>query len=183
VLEELVVRAAAGDREAFAALVRSVADRLFAVAWRVIRDADAAEDAVQAALIAAWDDLPVLRDPARFEAWAYRLTVRAAVREARRLRRPGGAVRLLDPDGGVDPDPAGAMADRDEVTRGFAGLTPEHRAILVLRYYVGLTIPEIAESLGIPVGTATSRLHYGLREMRASLEAESRLGVAEGMAP
>ncbi len=182
VLEELVVRAAAGDREAFAAIVRGVADRLFAVAWRVIRDADAAEDAVQAALIAAWDDLPTLRDPARFEAWAYRLTVRAAVREARRLRRPRAAVRLIDLDGGVNPDPSGGMADRDEVARGFAGLTPEHRAVLVLRYYVGLTIPEIAESLGIPVGTATSRLHYGLREMRAALEADARLDATQGVA-
>jgi RNA polymerase sigma-70 factor (ECF subfamily) len=180
--EELVVRAAAGDREAFAALVRGVADRLFAVAWRVVRDVDAAEDAVQAALIAAWDDLPALRDPARFEAWAYRLTVRAAVREARRLRHPGTAVRLYDLDGGEDPDPAGGMADRDEVARGFAGLTPEHRAVLVLRYYVGLAIPEIAECLAIPVGTAKSRLHYGLQEMRAALEADARLETAGGVA-
>lgn len=178
VREEIVVRAAAGDREAFAMLVRGIADRLFAVAWRVIRDADAAEDAVQAALIAAWDDLPTLRDPARFEAWAYRLTVRAAVREARRSRRPVATVRLIDPDGREDPDPAALTADRDEIEHGFAGLTPEHRAVLVLRYYVGLTLPEIAETLRIPLGTATSRLHYGLREMRATLEAESRASVA-----
>jgi RNA polymerase sigma-70 factor (ECF subfamily) len=182
VREELVVRAAAGDREAFAMLVRGIADRLFAVAWRVLRDADAAEDAVQAALIATWDDLPALRDPARFEAWSYRLTVRAAVREARRSRRRVATVRLIDPDGGEDPDPAALTADRDEIAHGFAGLTPEHRAVLVLRYYVGLTIPEIAETLRIPVGTATSRLHYGLREMRATLEADARLGVAEGVA-
>lgn len=180
--EALVVEAAAGDREAFAALVRGVADRLFAVAWRVLRDADMAEDAVQAALIAAWDDLPALRDPARFEAWAYRLTVRAAVREASRGRRPVATVRLIEPDGGEDPDPATTTADRDEVARGFAGLTPDHRAVLVLRYYVGLTIPEIAEALGIPVGTATSRLHYGLRAMRATLEADARLDGATGVA-
>jgi RNA polymerase sigma-70 factor (ECF subfamily) len=181
VREELVVRAAAGDREAFAALVRGVADRLFAVAWRVLRDADAAEDAVQAALIAAWDDLPALRDPARFEGWAYRLTVRAAYREARLRRPPVATVRLLEPDGGEDPDPASSAADRDEISQGFARLTPEHRAVLVLRYYVGLTLPEIADTLRIPVGTATSRLHYGLREMRATIEANSRLEVARGV--
>lgn len=181
-LEDQVTRAAAGDREAFALLVRGVADRLYAVAWRVVRDTDAAEDAVQVALIAAWDDLPTLRDPARFEAWAYRLTVRAAVREARRLRRPGSSVRLIDPGDEGNPDPAGGTADRDEVARGFAGLSPEHRAVLVLRYYVGLTVPQIAETLGIPVGTATSRLHYGLREMRASLEAGARLETAGGVA-
>jgi RNA polymerase sigma-70 factor, ECF subfamily len=180
--EELVVRAIAGDREAFAALVRGVADRLFAVAWRVLRDADAAEDAVQAALIAAWDDLPTVRDPARFEAWAYRLTVRAAIREARRMRRQSATIRRIDPDGERDLDVAGATADRDELAHGFAGLTPEHRAVLVLRYYVGLTIPEIAETLQIPVGTATSRVHYGLRHMRASLEADGRLAMPEGAA-
>lgn len=180
--EELVVRAVAGDREAFASLVRGVADRLFAVAWRVLRDADAAEDAVQAALIAAWDDLPTVRDPARFEAWAYRLTVRAAVCEARRMRRQVATIRLIDPDGETDPDVAGAIADRDEIAHGFAGLTPEHRAVLVLRYYVGLTIPEIAETLQIPVGTATSRVHYGLRHMRAALEADGRRAIIKGHA-
>jgi RNA polymerase sigma-70 factor (ECF subfamily) len=182
VQEEVVVRAIAGDRGAFAALVSEVGGHLFAVAWRVLRDADAAEDAVQAALIAAWDDLPTLRDPGRFEAWAYRLTVRAAVREARRRRRPVATVRLLDPDGGEDPDPAATAADRDEIARGFARLTPEHRAVLVLRYYVGLTMPEIADTLRIPLGTATSRLHYGLREMRAALEADARREVAGGVA-
>jgi RNA polymerase sigma-70 factor, ECF subfamily len=182
VREELVARAAAGDREAFAALVRGVGDRLFAVAWRVLRDADMAEDAVQAALIAAWDDLPALRDPARFEAWAYRLTVRAACREARRHRPRAAAVRLLDEAGRQDPDPAASVADRDQVARGFAGLSVEHRAVLTLRYYVGLTLPEIADALGIPVGTATSRLHYGLQAMRATLEAEERLQAAGGIA-
>ena len=181
--EALVERAAAGDREAFAGLVRGVADRLFAVAWRVLRDADAAEDAVQAALIAAWDDLPTLRDPARFEAWVYRLTVRSACREARRSRPRVATVRLLDPDGGEDPDPAAFAADRDAVAHGFAGLSAEHRAVLVLRFYVGLTVPEIAETLAIPVGTATSRLHYGLRAMRATLEAEARMDLAQEATP
>jgi RNA polymerase sigma-70 factor (ECF subfamily) len=147
----------------------------------VLRDADAAEDAVQAALIAVWDDLPTVRDPARFEAWAYRLTVRAALREPRRMRRQVATIRLIDPaDGETSRDLAGAIADRDEIAHGFAGLSPEHRAVLVLRYYVGLTIPEIAETLQIPVGTATSRVHYGLRHMRAALEADGRRAITQG---
>jgi len=170
----LVERARRGDREAFAALVRDAADRLYAVAWRVLRDADEAEDAVQAALISMWDDLPALRDPERFDGWAYRLVVRAAYRQARKSRRREVTVRLLPADPVGEPDVAAGIADRDAIAHGFARLTVEQRAVLVLRFYAGLSVPEIARMLGIPVGTATSRLHYGLRAMRAVLEADAR---------
>ena len=86
---ELVRRAARGDHEAFDALVRFASNRLYAIAYRILRDQYAAEDALQGALITAWNELPRLRDPDRFEAWTYRLIVRAAMTEARRASRIG----------------------------------------------------------------------------------------------
>jgi DNA-directed RNA polymerase specialized sigma24 family protein len=84
---ELVERAATGDEQAFESLARLSSNRLFAIAWRILRDHHLAEDAVQQTLVTIWDELPRLRDPDRFEAWTYRLVVRAAMAEARRGRR------------------------------------------------------------------------------------------------
>jgi RNA polymerase sigma-70 factor (ECF subfamily) len=179
VQRELVEQAQRGDQEAFAALVHLVADRLYAVAYRILRDADRAEDALQQALIDAWRDLPDLRDPERFDAWAYRLVCRASYREARRARRMTGCVLEISAAGGpIGGDPTPGLCDRDELERSFRRLTPEHRAVLVLHYYVGLPVTEVAETLGIPVGTAGSRLHYAVRSLRAAYEADARNVVA-----
>lgn len=176
---ELVEQAQRGDQEAFAALVHLVADRLYAVAYRILRDADRAEDALQQALVDAWRDLPDLRDPERFDAWTYRLVCRASYREARRARRSTGSVREISAaDGPVDGDPSSRLCNRDEFEQNFRRLTPEHRAVLVLHYFVGLPVTEVAETLGIPVGTAGSRLHYAVRSLRAAYEADARSVVA-----
>ena len=176
---ELVERAQRGDQEAYAALVHLVADRLYAVAYRILRDVDRADDALQQALVEVWRDLPDLRDPERFDAWAYRLVCRASYREARRARRLTGRAREVTvADGPVGDDPSSALCDRDELERSFRRLTPEHRAVLVLHYYVGLPVTEVAETLGIPVGTAGSRLHYAVRELRAAYEADARNVIA-----
>ena len=95
---DLVIRAQSGDREAFAGLVLALGGRLQGVATRVLRDADRAEDVTQQALLSIWRDLPQLRDPDRFEAWAYRLVIRACYAEAKRTRR-GPEVRFLAVDG------------------------------------------------------------------------------------
>jgi RNA polymerase sigma-70 factor (ECF subfamily) len=177
VQRELVEQAQRGDQEAFAALAHLAADRLYAIAYRILRDHDRAEDALQQALSDAWDDLPGLRDPDRFDAWTYRLVVRASYREAQRERRWTGRIRLIaDAPDGRDFVPR--IAARDELERGFRALSAEHRAVLVLRYYVGLSVTEVAEALGIPVGTAGSRLHYATRELRAALEADARQAVS-----
>ena len=84
---ELVIRARHGDGEAFASLAVACGDRLHAIAHRILRDVDLAEDATQQALLAIWQNLPTLRDPARFDAWSYRLLVRACYAEARRSRQ------------------------------------------------------------------------------------------------
>lgn len=163
-----------GDREAFAALARAVSDRLYAVAYRVLRDPDRAEDALQRALIAIWDDLPGLRDPDRFDAWAMRLLVRICYREAASERRQVQVRTLRLEDAGSAPDVAGMVAQRDLLERGFRRLSADHRAILVLRFYLDETVPEIARTLGIPEGTAESRLHYALRSLRSELDAARR---------
>ena len=176
---ELVEQAQRGDQEAYAALVNLAADRLYAVAFRILRDRDRAEDALQQALVDVWRDLPDLRDPERFEAWAYRLVCRASYREAHRVRRITGWVRDVPLAGGpVDGDPSNRLCERDELERGFRRLTPEHRAVLVLHFFVGLPVTEIAETLDIPIGTAGSRLHYAVRSLRAAYEADARNVVA-----
>ena len=176
---DLVERAKSGDREAFAVLARSWSDRMFAIANRILRDIDRSEDAVQQTLVIAWRELPRLRDPDRFEAWLRRLLVNACYLEARRARHWSANIRLLPTDGPAARDDTLSVADRDQLDRGFRRLPPEQRAILVLRHYLGLEPAEIAETLGIPVGTARSRLHYAHRAMRAALEAVER-SVAVG---
>jgi RNA polymerase sigma-70 factor (ECF subfamily) len=182
---DLVERAAAGDQAAFESLIRSSAGRLFATAHRILRDHHLAEDALQGTLVTIWDELPRLRDPDRFDAWTYRLIVRASIAQAKRERRGGPVVRLL-PDEGAPAfddqatDAFGRVADRDQLERGFRRLTPDERAILVLHHFLGYAPSEIAETLGIPPGTARSRLHHAHRAMRAALEADARTTVTEG---
>ncbi len=176
---ELVEQAQRGDQEAFAALVDLSADRLYSVAYRILRDPARADDALQNALIAMWQRLPELRGPDRFEAWTYRMIVHASYREAEQARRLTARVRRLSVGAPGDGDgPLDAIASRDELDRAFRELTPEHRAVVVLRHFVGLPIAAIAETLEIPVGTAASRLHYAVRSMRAAVEADARNVVA-----
>jgi RNA polymerase sigma-70 factor, ECF subfamily len=171
---DLVDLAQHGDREAFAVLARTSADRLFAIAQRILRDVGRAEDAVQQTLVIAWRQLPRLRDPDRFDAWLYRLLVHACYAEARNARQWSTSLRILPFDAMTTSDETLSIADRDELDRGFRRLPPDQRSILVLRHYLGLSPAQIAETLGIPEGTARSRLHYAHRAMRAALEAAER---------
>lgn len=176
---DLVRRAASGDQEAFEALVRLSAGRLFAIAYRVLRDHALAEDALQQTLATIWTELPRLRDPDRFEAWGYRLIVRASVAQSRLERRGASVVHVLPDDADATtangPDDFERIADRDQLERGFRRLTPDQRAVLVLQYYNGLSLAEIADVLGIPVGTAGSRIHHASRALRAALDADDRI--------
>ena len=177
---DLVLAAQRGDEAAFVDLVRLRADRLYGIAYRVLRDVDRAEDAVQDALVIAWRDLRGLRDPDRFDAWSHRLLVRICIDQASRERRRAANLRVLPIDGPVAPDDTLTMADRDQLERGFRRLSPEQRTILVLHHYEGYAPSEIAELLGIPPGTARSRLHHAHRAMRAALDADARSTVREG---
>ena len=178
----LVERAMDGDEEAFDMLVDRIGTSLYSVARRILRDANLAEDATQQALIAAWRNLPQLRDPDRFEAWAYRLLVNACRTEARREGRHRGNLRLLPSDGPTAPDPASQLANQDQVDRAFRQLGVEHRTVVVLVHYLGLSPTEAAATMGTPAGTARSRLHYALQQMRAAIEADTRAIATRGTA-
>jgi RNA polymerase sigma-70 factor (ECF subfamily) len=179
-VDDLVVRARDGDREAFAALVHATSDRMYAIATRILRDADLAEDALQSALVTAWRQLPALRDPARFEAWLRKLLVHACYAEARRRRSWSANVRVLPVDGPVGPDGLISIVERDVLDRAFRRVSVEHRAVFVLHHHLGLPLTEIAETLGIPAGTARSRLHYATRMLREAIEADAAPVISEG---
>jgi RNA polymerase sigma-70 factor (ECF subfamily) len=131
-------------------------------------------------LVIAWRDLPGLRDPDRFDPWMPRLLTHVCIAQATRERRPTADLQVLPMDGVAAPDDLLSIADRDQLDRGFRRLTPNERAILVLRHYVGYEPSEIAEILGVPPGTIRSRLHHAHRAMRAALEAEARAQIVGG---
>ena len=170
---DLVERARNGDHDAFTVLAKASANRMYAVARLILRDHARAEDAAQEALVAAWHDLPALRDPDRFEAWLHRLLVRACYREAKRDRRRQEVEINEVTLGGAEPDRSLLLADRDALERGFRHLDPDQRAVLVLHQYVGFPLAEIADVLGIPVGTVKSRLFRATQAMRSALAADA----------
>jgi RNA polymerase sigma-70 factor (ECF subfamily) len=180
----IVDRAKRGDKEAFTTLVVRHGDRLFSVAYRILRDASRAEDAVQQAFLIAWRELPRLRDESRLEAWLFKLLVNVCYAEARHTRRwqPGLHLVTDDRQGPTTDDAQLSVARRDELERAFRRLSGEHRTVLVMHHYLGLSGAEIGERLGLSPGTVRSRLHYARQQMRAALEAESRPMAAGGMA-
>jgi RNA polymerase sigma-70 factor (ECF subfamily) len=171
---ELIRRAQHGDQRAFDTLATGLVSRFHAVAYRVLQDADLAQDAAQQALISIWRDLPRLHDPDRFEGWAYRVLIRACYKEAGRRRRwrlhtsdiPVPEISVSDPTDGV--------AERDRLWRGFARLSVEHRAVVVLHHYLGQTQGQVADTLDIPVETVRSRLRHAMRNLRAAIDADER---------
>jgi RNA polymerase sigma-70 factor (ECF subfamily) len=180
---ELLAAAQRGDEAAFVDLIRVRSGRLFAIAQRILRDVDRAEDALQDALVIAWRDLRSVRDPDRFDAWLTRLLVNVCIAQATRERRRTANLRVLPVDGLAAPDELASIADRDLLEQGFRRLPPDQRAILVLHHFLGYAPSEIAETLGIPPGTARSRLFHAHRAMRAALDADARVAVFEGGRP
>jgi RNA polymerase sigma-70 factor (ECF subfamily) len=168
---DLVERARSGDQQAFADLVHQVSDTLFGVARRILRDPGLAEDVLQTALVTIWRKLPHLRDSERFEAWAFRILVHACYADAPRNRRWATTVRVLPVDRTDDTDGYRTIDDRDELERAFRSLPLDQRAVFVLHHHVGLPLVAVADTLGIPDGTARSRLHYATRALRIAFEA------------
>jgi RNA polymerase sigma-70 factor (ECF subfamily) len=180
---DLVERAMAGDHDAFSELARISIHRLYVVARLILRDDARAEDATQEALVVAWRRLSGLRDPDRFDAWLHRLLVHACYRESRRVRRLGNLEIHVDPFVAAEgafttQDPEMALANRDELERGFRRLDLDQRAVLVIHYYLGFALDEAADVLGVPPGTVRSRLHRAIRAMRAALEADARQALS-----
>jgi RNA polymerase sigma-70 factor (ECF subfamily) len=170
---ELVERAKAGDHDAFAILARRAFPRLRGTASLILRDSDRAQDAVQDALVLAWRHIRAVRDADAWDAWLYRTTVRACYRLARRERRRQlvelAVPVLREPEAS---DHSAALAQRDLLGRELGRLPIDQRAVMVLHFYLDLPLGEAAEILGIPIGTAKSRLHRGLETLRASMADE-----------
>ena len=166
---DLVERAGRGDHDAFGALVGATIAGLEAVARLILRDHELARDAVQDAYIKAWRDLPGLREPDRFDAWLHRLLVNTCLDTLRKRRRRPMEVELAPIASPSVGDETGWIADRDQLERGFRRLDPDQRAVLVLHYYVGMSVPMVAETLGVPLGTAQSRLGRALAALRTTL--------------
>jgi RNA polymerase sigma-70 factor (ECF subfamily) len=175
----LVEQARDGDDVAFAQLVDLEGDLCFAIAYRILRDVERAQDAVQQAFLLAWRELPRLRDPDRFSAWLRRLLVNACYEEHRRHRRWISQIRALPVDGPASTDPTISVDDRDALDRAFLRLTPQHRAVFVLHHHAGLPLGDVADIVGVPIGTVKSRLHYAVRALRAAIVADSQVDSTE----
>jgi RNA polymerase sigma-70 factor (ECF subfamily) len=176
----LVEQAQHGDRDAYEALARASAGRLYRTAYRIVRDADRADDAVQETLVTMWRELPSLRDPHRFESWTYRLVVRFCLAESRRARRVGVREVSIDEMTPARSDAYDEADLRDQLDRALGQLSLDHRTVVVLHHYSGLSLGEIAEILGVPYGTVGSRLHHATRALRASIAAGDRSAVIGG---
>jgi RNA polymerase sigma-70 factor (ECF subfamily) len=170
---DLVVRAQRGDKGAFALLATEIANRFLAVARRILRDLDLAEDATQQALLAIWQDLPQLRDPARFEAWSYRLLVRACYAEGRKERRWAPNLQLLPVDEPAADDGLSSVIDRDQLEHGFRRLSIDHRTVVVLHHYLDLPLERVAEIIGVPNETSRASSSRGSARTSTSLRIES----------
>jgi RNA polymerase sigma-70 factor, ECF subfamily len=180
----LIQRARAGDTEAFGALVDARLDRCYRLAWSILsNDADAA-DATQDALVAAWRQLPRLRDTAAFDGWLNRIVANAALMARRhrvRLREvsvrpahPGDEAPLPEPRQDLrSRTPMDDVVDSDAIGRAFGRLRPQDRMILALHHVEERPVAEIARTLGIPVGTAKWRLHSARAALEKAMEAEA----------
>ena len=182
----LVERAQRGDHDAFATLARAAFGRLGPAARLIVRDPELARDAVQEAFVSAWRDLPGLRDPDRFDAWLYRLTIHACLGAARRRRRRATEVDVGDLELRASGDFAAAVDDRDQLDRALRQLEPDRRALVVMHLYLGIPLPEVAKQLGIPLGTAKSRLNRSLAVLRIVVSGDAAgavLHIQEGGQP
>lgn len=167
--DDIIDKAMRGDGEAFAALVDGHLARMDATARLILRDPELARDAVQDGLIRAWRDLPRLREPDRLEAWLYRLTVNACFDLIRERRRRPIEVELDASDAPIIPDHSASLIEAELIHRALGRLAAGHRAVVALHFLAGMPLTEVASTLGIPVGTAKSRLHHSLVTMRATL--------------
>jgi RNA polymerase sigma factor (sigma-70 family) len=166
---DLVIAARAGDDDAFMDLVHIETPEAYRLTLAILRQPCDAEDALQEAFVRAWRELPRLRDPERWSAWFRRITVTSAIDTGRRKN-----ARRLVSLGFHEPVPAAdssaGVAERDEVMRAVSYLNAGDRALLALRFGHDLELPDVAATLGIPLGTAKSRLHRTLGRLRKQLE-------------
>jgi RNA polymerase sigma-70 factor (ECF subfamily) len=174
--QTLVTAAQRGDQAALDALVRRYHGPLAQFLDRMLGDPEAAGDVAQETLLKMIRALPRYQPRAKFSTWLYTIATNLARDHLRRSRhRDRWQQSLDDPDHGPD-EPAtehGLVADRavltltrEDVRRALETLSPEHRAVMLLHYFEGLSYKEIAQALGCTIGTVGSRLHYAIRHLR-----------------
>lgn len=174
---ERIARARSGDASAFEELVEARVGPMTRTAMAILGREDEARDAVQDALLTAWRELAALRDPGAFDAWLTRILVNRCRRGLRRigLRRvreiPVHALR--DADEPRSDDPSVSVDGRRALERAFDRLSVEDRTLLVLHHLDGRSVASIAEVLGVPAGTAKSRLFAARRALDRALEREA----------
>ena len=148
---------------AFQGLADRHLDAAYRLARSILRDPTEAQDATHDAFVQAWRKWPALRDRDRLDAWFDRILLNICRDRLRRTSRwPMTDISAEVIEAASAATPAG----RDAVEAALAELSPDHRVVVALRYYLDLPVSEIAARLGIPTGTAHSRLHYALRQMR-----------------
>ena len=165
--ESVVLRARAGDREAFGELVHAYGSTTYRLCRAILRSGSDAQDAAQEAFIRAWQQLPTLNDAAAWPGWIRRIAVHTAIDAGRRNRLRSTKLNVAS-SSLVRAAPS-HLADHEELDDAFSRLSPDDRAILALRFYLDLEVPDAARALGIPLGTAKSRLHRALVRLRAEM--------------
>jgi RNA polymerase sigma-70 factor (ECF subfamily) len=181
---DLILQAQAGDQRAFDVLALADYARLYRVAHGILRDPSHAEDATQQAYLDIWRNIRRLRDPARFEAWSYRVLVHACYAEAKRTPKWMSDTALPSTHEPRTTDVYASVVDRDELEVGFRHLSVDQRAVIVLHYLLDMTLEQVAETLGVRQGTVNSRLSRGMDAMRkamgADFESEPRAAAKRG---
>jgi RNA polymerase sigma-70 factor (ECF subfamily) len=175
-LRDLIEQARRGDRAAYEQIVRRKVETVYRTARAILGNDSDADDATQETLIGAWRQIGSLRDPDRFDAWLGRITVNAC-RMALRRRRGGAAIELattgpLEMSDGRTSGFESRTVAADAFDRAFDRLPVDQRALLVLHHRDELPLAEVADRLGIPEGTAKSRLHAARIALDRSLVRE-----------
>ena len=167
---ELVLAARLGDEVAFARLIEAEAPRTYRAVLAVLRSPEDAQEVMQDASIRAWRQLRGLRDAESWPAWFRRIAVRQALdRAGQQSRRRLREISLGSGEGEPTHDPSSGWAERAAVMAALRLLANEDRALLGLRFGADLAVPDVAAALGIPLGTAKSRLHRALRRLAAAM--------------
>lgn len=178
--ETLIRRAKEGDQSAFGELVTMYEKKVYALAFRMCKNAEDAEEAAQEAFLSAWQGLKFFRFESSFSTWLYRLTSNACIDHLRKEQRHknAAALSLDDEETYIDAEDTASPTPQETVERkelralieeGLQRLTPEHKEVLVLREMHQLSYDEIAETLGLDSGTVRSRISRGRKQLRKFL--------------
>jgi RNA polymerase sigma-70 factor (ECF subfamily) len=174
---ELIARAQAGDRAAFAALVREHGNEVYTLARRLVGDPHLAADVAQETMIRAWRALPNFRGEAAFSTWLHRITVNTAWTQKRRAHRHAGAslddlAEVAAPYGSDHPEVVGETLElRGRLRRALESLPESQRQVVILKDIYDWSHSEIADAMGISVTAAKVRLHRARARLARYLEA------------